>query len=178
MTTNGRAAIQSLELPPGHPGISYVVPSLCGEIIYIPCSKSAMRLLVTGKETDNAFALVGTGGTTGDPIGFHFHREAHDVFLCLKGEVNVWANDQCRTLTAGDLASVPPVSSAHWEPICHGYLVLMYLPQGCRSPISNRGQLHRIRRPDRPRRLGRIFPVHRRTLRRSSLPRERQPECL
>lgn len=67
-----------------------------------------MRLLVTGKETDNAFAVVGTGGSAGDPIGFHYHRETHDVFLCLKGSVNVWANDQCRTLRAGDLASVPP----------------------------------------------------------------------
>lgn len=67
-----------------------------------------MRLIITGKETDNAFAIVGTGGAAGDPIGFHYHREAHDVFLCLKGNVNVWAGDQCRTLGPGDLASVPP----------------------------------------------------------------------
>lgn len=68
-----------------------------------------MRLLVTGKETDNAFAVVSTGGQKDKPIGFHYHREAHDVFLCLKGELNIWANDKARTLGPGDFASVPPV---------------------------------------------------------------------
>lgn len=70
-----------------------------------------MRLLVTGKETNNAFAVVGTGGTLDKPIGFHYHREAHDVFLCLKGTLNVWANDSARSLGPGDFASVPPVSN-------------------------------------------------------------------
>lgn len=75
----------------------------------IPTSNSTMRLLVTGKETDNAFAVVGTGGTFDKPIGFHYHEEAHDVFLCLKGKLNVWANDKTRSLGPGDFASVPPV---------------------------------------------------------------------
>lgn len=81
-----------------------------------------MRLLVTGKETDNAFAIVGTGGTVDKPIGFHYHREAHDVFLCLKGVLNVWANDSARSLGPGDFASVPPgtihqyqIASSHTE---------------------------------------------------------------
>ncbi|KEF58625.1 uncharacterized protein A1O9_06551 [Exophiala aquamarina CBS 119918] len=100
--------IESTQTAPGEAGRPYILESLCGEIIYIPLSKSATRLLVTGKESDNAFAIVGTGGAQGDPIGFHYHREAHDVFLCLKGSVNVWAGDQCRTLGPGDLASVPP----------------------------------------------------------------------
>ena len=98
-----------VDVPPGHPGQPYVMSSMNGEIIYIPCSKSATRLLVTGKETDNAFAVVGSGGSQGDPIGFHFHKEAHDVFLCLKGSVNVWAGKKCRTMTPGDFASAPPV---------------------------------------------------------------------
>lgn len=100
--------IESTQIAPGEAGRPYILESLCGEVIYIPLSKSATRLLVTGKESENAFAIVGTGGAQGDPIGFHYHREAHDVFLCLKGGVNVWAGDQCRTLGPGDLASVPP----------------------------------------------------------------------
>src|SRR3954470_13274180 len=100
--------IETTRIAPGQPDRPYILESLGGEVIYIPLSKSATRLLVTGKESDNAFAIVGTGGAQGDPIGFHYHREAHDVFLCLKGNVNVWADDQCRTLSAGDLASVPP----------------------------------------------------------------------
>jgi quercetin dioxygenase-like cupin family protein len=101
-------ALTTLTRPPGTPGKAYALPSLSGEIIYIPCSLSATRLLVTGKETSNAFAIVGSGGTHSAPIGFHFHRETHDVFLCLKGTVNVWAGDQARTMTPGDFASVPP----------------------------------------------------------------------
>ena len=96
-------------LPPYTPGKAYTLKSFEGEIIYIPLSKSALRLLVTGKETEGAFALVGTGGSLTPPIGFHYHREAHDIFLCLKGNVNVWADNQCRTMSKGDLASVPPV---------------------------------------------------------------------
>lgn len=114
MATNDNSAqangntLQPQELPPYAPGKPYVISSQDGEIIYIPLSKSATRLLVTGKETEDAFAIVGSGGSAGDPIGFHYHREAHDVFLCIQGSINIWADDQCRTLGPGDFASVPP----------------------------------------------------------------------
>src|SRR5690242_12921004 len=102
-------AVKQLISPPGKPHETYILPFLCGELIYIPCSKSATRLLVTGKETENAFAVVGSGGTAAAPIGFHYHQQAHDVFLCLKGQVNIWAGERCRTMGPGDFASVPPV---------------------------------------------------------------------
>ncbi|KAL2847080.1 RmlC-like cupin domain-containing protein [Aspergillus pseudodeflectus] len=102
------AILQTSTTPPEEAGKAYALQSLCGEIYYIPFSKSAMRLLVTGKVSDGAIALVSTGGSGGDPIGFHYHREAHDVFLCLKGHVNVWVNDQARTMGPGDFTSVPP----------------------------------------------------------------------
>ncbi|KAI7363603.1 cupin domain-containing protein [Hortaea werneckii] len=106
---NGHAnPLETTITPPGAPGRPYIISSQDGEIIYIPLSKSATRLLVTGAETDNAFAIVGSGGSQGDPIGFHYHRAAHDIFLCLRGHINVWADAQCRTLGAGDFASVPP----------------------------------------------------------------------
>jgi quercetin dioxygenase-like cupin family protein len=102
-------------LPPGRVGEPYIISTQDGEIIYIPLSKSATRLLVTGKESDDAFAIVSSGGSQSDPIGFHYHKEAHDVFLCLQGNVNVWADDDCRTLSAGDFASVPPVCANPWS---------------------------------------------------------------
>ena len=127
--------LHQLDSPPGGPSKPYVLPSLCGEIIYIPCSKSATRLLVTGKETNNAFAVVGSGGTAAAPIGFHFHRETHDVFLCLKGQVNVWAGEQCRTMGPGDFASVPPVRPSsmnldqwHAQETCNLTLDLAHRP--------------------------------------------------
>lgn len=95
--------------PPGKPS-PYVIPCYGGELWTIPTSNSTLRLLVTGKETEGAFAVVGAGGTFDRPIGFHYHREAHDVFLCIKGTMNVWANDQAREMSPGDFASVPPVS--------------------------------------------------------------------
>jgi quercetin dioxygenase-like cupin family protein len=101
--------VQTTQAPLGRAGVPYVISSQDGEIIYIPLSKSATRLLITGKESDDAFAVVASGGSQSDPIGFHYHREAHDVFLALSGSINVWAGDQCRTMTEGDFASVPPV---------------------------------------------------------------------
>ena len=78
---NGHAnPLETTITPPGAPGRPYIISSQDGEIIYIPLSKSATRLLVTGAETDNAFAIVGSGGSQGDPIGFHYHRAAHDIF--------------------------------------------------------------------------------------------------
>jgi len=103
--------LETRQLPPGVPGKPYVISSQDGEIIYIPLSKSATRLLITGKESENAFAVVSSGGSQSAPIGFHYHREAHDVFLCQSGSVNVWAGEKCRTMGAGDFASVPPVLS-------------------------------------------------------------------
>lgn len=69
MTT--KQALTPLTLPPSTPNTPYTISSQDGEIIYIPLSKSATRLLITGAETDNAFAVVGSGGSEGDPIGFH-----------------------------------------------------------------------------------------------------------
>lgn len=109
--------LQPSKTPPGKPGQPYVLEYLCGEVLYIPCTKSSFRLLVTGRETDNAFAVLGQGGIGNDPIGFHYHRDAHDIFLVVKGKINVWAGDQCRTLEPGDYASVPPN-------IVHQYQVL------------------------------------------------------
>ncbi|KAH8600725.1 RmlC-like cupin domain-containing protein [Bisporella sp. PMI_857] len=116
------ASLKPLSTPPGQNSEPYVLKCFEGELWTIPTSNSVMRLLVTGKETNNAFAVVGTGGTFDKPIGFHYHKEAHDVFLCLKGRLNIWADDSARILEPGDFASVPPgtihqyqIASAHTE---------------------------------------------------------------
>ncbi|CAK1358249.1 unnamed protein product [Cercospora beticola] len=123
--------LTTIDLPPSVPGRPYVISSQEGEIIYIPLSKSATRLLVTGKETDNAFAVVGSSGSQSDPIGFHYHRHTHDVFLCLKGKVNVWANDQARTMEAGDFASVTPGTIHQYQILGdHSEMVGLIVPGG------------------------------------------------
>lgn len=85
-TTNGTSDASSDQLlprnlPPYEPGKAYTLKSMEGEIIYIPCSNSALRLLVTGKETEGAFALVGTGGGQSAPIGFHVCRASLEIVV-------------------------------------------------------------------------------------------------
>jgi len=81
--TNGQPRkLDTTDLPPGVPGKPYVISSQDGEIIYIPLSKSATRLLITGKETDNAFAVVSSGGSQSDPIGFHYVRRVFRPVTC------------------------------------------------------------------------------------------------
>ncbi|KXL47714.1 hypothetical protein M433DRAFT_63839 [Acidomyces richmondensis BFW] len=130
--TNGQSkTLSTRDFPPGVSGKPYVISSQDGEIIYIPLSKSATRLLITGKETDNAFAVVSSGGSQSDPIGFHYHREAHDVFLCLQGSINVWAGDQCRTMSAGDFASVPPNTIHQYQILgVHSEMIGLIVPGG------------------------------------------------
>ncbi|KAL4801520.1 RmlC-like cupin domain-containing protein [Aspergillus unguis] len=96
------------DTPPKEAGNAYALASFSGETYYIPLSRSAMRLLVTGEVSEGTIAVVSTGGSQSDPIGFHYHREAHDVFLCLQGQVNIWADDRAQTMGPGDFASVPP----------------------------------------------------------------------
>ncbi|KAF5613643.1 acetoacetate ligase [Fusarium tjaetaba] len=108
MTTESEPTIQRLSAPPGNPNEPYVVPCFEGELWTIPASNSVMRMLVTGHETNKTFAVVGTGGLEDEPVPFHYHDVAHDIFLCLKGRVRVWAEDQARELGPGDFASVPP----------------------------------------------------------------------
>jgi hypothetical protein len=59
-----------------------------------PCLLSESGLGEGGKDTD-------TGGS--------FHARTHDTFLCVRGTMKVWENDECRILGPGDFASVPPV---------------------------------------------------------------------
>lgn len=186
MAVNGSShstAIETRSTPQGSPDTPYVIPFLGGENIYIPCSKSATRLLVTGKETNNGFAIVGSGGVAAAPIGFHYHREAHDVFLCLKGSVNVWAGEKCRTMTPGDFASVPPVCfkviflyflSLHTCLRVKRYSLTMSSAHN--PPIPNPRPVLRVPWPHRPRWLGGVLPLHRRALLRAALPTRRRPQ--
>ena len=53
-------------------------------------------------------SVFGMDGTIADPPGFHYHNLAHDVFMCTKGRLKIWAGDKCRVLYPGDFAYVPP----------------------------------------------------------------------
>ena len=104
--------MEILSAPPSRAGKPYILEAFGGENIYIPTSAAAERHLVTAKETDSAFTILGGGGVgTSEPVPFHFHRQMRHDFLCVKGQLKVWLNDECRILNAGDYGSVPPVST-------------------------------------------------------------------
>ena len=103
-------SIPRLDVPPQGGG-SYVIPQLGGEIISIPGSRSAFRILASAKQTDGAMSIFSSGSVLADAPGFHHHNEAHDVFLVTKGYMKIWNGNKCKLMGPGDFASVPPVRS-------------------------------------------------------------------
>ena len=66
------------------------------------------RALAGTEETGGAMSVMTlTGPTAPRPIPQHYHEREHDVFLCVRGRFKVFAGDESRILTPGDLASVP-----------------------------------------------------------------------
>ncbi|KAH8763085.1 RmlC-like cupin domain-containing protein [Diaporthe sp. PMI_573] len=86
----------------------YIIPAYEGESIAIPGTKGSIRILASAKETDGLISVFGYDGVTGDAPGFHYHNEAHDVFMCTRGRMKLWAGDRCKILSPGDFAYVPP----------------------------------------------------------------------
>ncbi|KAF5227497.1 hypothetical protein FAUST_11741 [Fusarium austroamericanum] len=87
---------------------NYILPQLAGEKITFPGWKGVFRILASSKQTNGGLAVLAGGSVMSDPPGFHWHDEAHDVFLVIKGFLKVWAGDKCRILGPGDFAYVPP----------------------------------------------------------------------
>ena len=102
--------MERLLLPPGRDDKPYILGAFGGENIYVPTSAGTTRHLVTANESKNVFLICGGGGVYAPfPVPFHFHNETRLDFLCLKGQMKVWLNDQCRVLNPVDYASVAPV---------------------------------------------------------------------
>lgn len=94
-------------------GESYVISQYEGEKITIPGSKGVFRILASAKQGTGKISVFQSGAVISDAPGFHYHNEAHDVFLVKKGFCKVYAGDKCRILGPGDFAYVPPVSQVH-----------------------------------------------------------------
>ncbi|KAL2209247.1 RmlC-like cupin [Sarocladium strictum] len=102
--------------PPGRNDTPYILGAFGGENIYVPTSAGTTRNLVTADESKNTFLICGGGGVVAPfPVPFHYHNETRHDFLCLKGQMKVWLNDQCRVLNAGDYASVAPKAKHSYQ---------------------------------------------------------------
>jgi len=100
-------AIPRVQQPLGNPS-PYIIPAYEGETITIPGTKSTVRILASAKETEGLMSVFGMDGAVADAPGFHYHNHAHDVFMCTKGRLKIWAGDKCKILYPGDFAYVPP----------------------------------------------------------------------
>ncbi|KAL6414303.1 cupin domain-containing protein [Ilyonectria robusta] len=95
--------------------VNYIIDQLEGERLTIPGSKGAFRILASSKQTNGGIAVFSSGAVLSDAPGFHWHDEAHDVFLVTKGFLKLWNGDKCRILGPGDFAYVPPLLGPHTE---------------------------------------------------------------
>ena len=109
-------SVPRVEEPLGH-ATPYIIPAYEGEALRIPGSKSTIRILASAKESDGLISVLHLDGVAGYEPGFHYHNKAHDIFMCVKGKIKVWAGDKCRLLGPGDFCSVPPVSPSRFYAI-------------------------------------------------------------
>lgn len=87
----------------------YIIGQLEGERITIPGSKGVFRILASAKQTGGTMAVFQSAAVLSDAPGFHYHNQAHDVFLVAKGHLKLWNGEKCRIMGPGDFAYVPPV---------------------------------------------------------------------
>jgi uncharacterized RmlC-like cupin family protein len=115
-------SIPHTNLPPSTQ-TAYIVNQLEGERITIPGSKGVFRILASSQQTRGGIAVFSSGAVLSDAPGFHYHDEAHDVFLVTTGFLRLWIGDKCRIMGPGDFAYIPPVSSG----ACEGVTQLMLM---------------------------------------------------
>ena len=98
------------------------------------------RTLAGAEETGGAMSVMSLcGPAAGRPIPMHSHEREHDVFLCVRGRIQVWAGDESRILTPGR----PRVRAA-----------------GDPARLPSARPLQPVRRPDRARGLGPLLRPH------------------
>jgi len=100
--------MQTLSTPPTT-GESYIIGQYEGERITLPGSKGAFRILASAKQTQGKISVFTSAAVLSDAPGFHYHNEAHDVFLVTKGFLKLWNGDKCKIMGPGDFAYIPPV---------------------------------------------------------------------
>jgi quercetin 2,3-dioxygenase len=67
------------------------------------------RALVGAEESGGAMSVMSLDGPRAErPIPLHYHEHEHEFFYCLRGAVQLWADDSSRVLAPGDFGYVPP----------------------------------------------------------------------
>src|ERR1700751_16939 len=67
------------------------------------------RALAGAEESGGAMSVMSLDGPRAErPIPLHYHDAEHELFFCLRGAVQLWADDESRVLAPGDFGSIPP----------------------------------------------------------------------
>ncbi|SLN60150.1 Quercetin 2,3-dioxygenase [Aquimixticola soesokkakensis] len=89
------------------PATAFVVKS--GDARKLLVAGQALHMLAGTAQTNGAYgAVICESVHDKRPIPLHYHDREHDTWLCLRGRLQVWANDSARVLTEGDFAYVQP----------------------------------------------------------------------
>ncbi|SCO91767.1 uncharacterized protein FRV6_15895 [Fusarium oxysporum] len=93
--------MERIVLPPSVAGKSSTAKDPC-----IFESFAGDKVYVSGTPS---FTILTSGGQAfPSPVPTHYYKHTHHDFLCIKGQLKVWLNDQCKILNPGDYASVAP----------------------------------------------------------------------
>src|SRR4051812_47672223 len=67
------------------------------------------RALVGAEESGGAMSVMSLDGQkAGRPIPLHYHDHEYEFFYCLRGAIQLWADDESRVLMPGDFGYIPP----------------------------------------------------------------------
>jgi quercetin 2,3-dioxygenase len=67
------------------------------------------RALVGAEESAGAMSVMSLDGPRAQrPIPLHYHDLEYEFFYCLRGAIQLWADDESRVLAPGDFGFIPP----------------------------------------------------------------------
>jgi quercetin dioxygenase-like cupin family protein len=91
---------------PGEP-VPYVIEGGSGRA-HVLLGEVA-RALVGAEESNGAMSVMSLDGPKAErPIPLHYHDHEYEFFYCLRGAIQLWADDTSRVLHPGDFGYIPP----------------------------------------------------------------------
>src|ERR1700712_2909374 len=67
------------------------------------------RALVGAEESSGAMSIMSLDGPPPHrPTPLHYHDAEYEFFYCLRGQIQLWADDESRVLAPGDFGYIPP----------------------------------------------------------------------
>jgi quercetin dioxygenase-like cupin family protein len=106
---------------PGEP-VPYVVPSGSGRAHLL--LGQVGRVLIGSEETSGVMSATTLAGPAARPIPLHFHEVEDEYFFCVRGKIQVWAGEESRVLSPGDIAIVPAGTIHSYATVDHNSMFM------------------------------------------------------